>query len=119
MDTGHYVLAAKILKRRLNGRAFDTIPRTVVTQLLRHVSAEASARLKRSSAVRFERTLLEQGIRVYPLLSETTAGDRIRILHTGSVLAAVIDALDNPSTATDDLVAEVITKQKGRWDWSR
>lgn len=103
---------AKSVKDRIDGRAFESIPRREITDILREVSGEHSTRLKRAMAEDLERKLLEQGVRVFPRLQETSTGDVVRVFHTGTVLASLVDMLLYPSAATDREIAKVTSKVK-------
>ena len=114
----HLTIVARRLKTRLNGRAFLTIPRMDVTELLREVSGEDTTRIKSGIAGDLERVLLEQGIRTYPSLAETSTDDTIRLFHSDSKLGELIDLLIYPSTETDRELGEMLTKVKGKWVWT-
>jgi hypothetical protein len=114
----HLVQVARELSKRLNGRAFLTVPRIEVTQLLRAVSGEDTTRIKKAMGGELERVLLDQGIRCFPGLEDTTTGDTIRLFHTKSVLGQLVDLLIYPSTDTDKDLGDVITKVKGKWNWA-
>ena len=114
----HITIVARNLKTRLNGRAFLTIPRVEVTEMLRDVSGEETTRIKSAIGADLDMALLEQGVRCYPRFGETTTGDTIRLFHAGSVLGSVVDLMVHPSTETDKDLGEMLTKIKGKWKWS-
>jgi len=114
----HITVVARNLKVRLNGKAFLTIPRREVTDMLRDVSGEDTTRIKSGIGADLERALLEQGVRCYPGFTETTTGDTIRLFHAGSVLGSLVDLLVYPSVETDKDLGDVLTKIKGKWKWS-
>jgi len=111
----HLTQAARQLKKDLNGRAFRTIQRTDVTQLVREISGEDTTRIKSNMAEELEKALLEQGVRTYPSLVGTTTGDTIRLFHAGTLLGTLLDILTHPSEDDDDELARVLTKVKGKW----
>ena len=117
-NRGHLVQVAQQLEGRLNGKAFLTISRFEITQLLRDVSSEDTTRLKKGLAEDLERALLEQGVRVYPRLQDTTTDDYVRLIRPRTVAASVVDIIMNPSESTDKQLAEVTMKVKGMWNWS-
>ncbi|MCA1705448.1 MAG: hypothetical protein LC808_20205 [Actinobacteria bacterium] len=114
----HLVQVARELRRRLNGKAFFTLDRVDVTQMLRDISGEDTTRIKSGLAGEIELALLEQGVRCYPGLVGTTTGDTIRIFHAGSVLGSLVDLLAHPSKDTDHDLGAMLKKIKGQWDWS-
>ena len=114
---GNLVQAAKELERRLGNRAFTIIPRLEVTELLR--DTRANTRLKRTMAAELERALLEQGVRVYPRLQDTTTGDNVRLFRPRTVIASLVDMIMHPSDETDKEIAIVTTKVKGLWNWDQ
>ena len=114
----HLVSVARKLKQQLNGRAFLTIPRTDITDLLREVSGEPSTRIKSSLAGDLTSALVNQGVQVYPSLAETTTGDTVRLYHAGSVLGQLIDTIVHPDPGTDADLGDVLTKIKGKWKWA-
>lgn len=116
---GDLVQVAKTLKQRLNGKAFETMPRFEITEILRKVSGEDATRLKTAMAQDLEYALLEQGVRVYPKLQDTTTGDNVRLFHPGTVVASIVDMIMYPSQTTDKELAEVTRKVKGLWDWGK
>jgi hypothetical protein len=111
-------VVARKLKVQLNGKAFLTIPRVEVTEMLRDVSGEETTRIKSAIGADLDQALLEQGVRCYPTFSGTTTGDTIRLFHAGSVLGSLVDLLIYPSTETDSDLGAMLTKIKGKWNWS-
>ncbi len=100
MPTRHDVESvARKLRSRLNGHAFQTLPRMEVTKLLREVSGEDATRIKKDLAMQLEGALLKQGVRCYPSLAETSTGDTVRrigpefSLVSESVILAMVVAL--------------------------
>lgn len=114
----HLVAVARKLKHQLDGRAFLTVPRTHVTDLLRAEAGEPATRIKSGLAADLTSTLITQGVLVYPGLGETTTGDMVRLYHAGSVLGQLIDTIVHPDPGTDKDLAEVLTKVKGKWSWA-
>jgi hypothetical protein len=111
------VQVARELKRKLGKQAFLSVLRGDITQLVREVSGEEATRIKSSMGDDLERALLEQGVRCFPSLGETTADDFVRLFHAGTVLGGFVDMLIYPSPESDKELAEAITKFKGKWDW--
>jgi hypothetical protein len=114
----HLVVVARLLKAKLNGRAFLTIRRGEITDLLRTVSHEPTTRIRCTLANDLTSALINQGVQVYPPLDETTTGDMVRLYHAGSVLGQLIDTIVNPDEGTDRDLGEVITKLKGKYHWA-
>ena len=114
----HLVTVARKLKQQLNGRAFLTIQRTDITELLREVSGEPTTRIKSSLAGDLTSALINQGVQVYPSLGETTTGDTVRLYHAGSVLGQLIDTIVHPDEGTDRELGDVLKKVKGKWNWA-
>jgi hypothetical protein len=114
----HLVAVARKLKQQLNGHAFKTIQRTEITALLRDVSGEPTTRIKSGLAADLTSALVNQGVQVYPSLSETTTGDTVRLYHAGSVLGQLIDTIVHPDTGTDRDLGDVLSKIKGKWKWA-
>lgn len=114
----HLVAVARKLKQQLNGRAFLTIERTKITELLREVSGEPATRIKSGLAADLTSALVNQGVQVYPSLAETTTGDTVRLYHAGSVLGQLIDTIVHPDPGTDSDLGEVLSKVKGKWKWA-
>ncbi len=104
---------AKSIRSRIDGKAFERIPRREITDILREVSGESTTRLKRAMSEDLERKLLEQGVRVFPSLQETSTDDVVRVFHTGTALASLVDMLLYPSAATDREVTKVTSKING------
>lgn len=111
----HYTVVARELKRRLNGKAFETIARTDITDLLRTVSGEETTRIKSNIAGDLGHALLEQGVRCYPSLENTTTGDSVRLFHAGTVLGELVDLIVHPTAETDRYLGNILTKVKGQW----
>lgn len=114
----HLGAVARELRRQLNGRAFLTIGRAEITALLRSESGETTTRMKSVLAGDLTSALLNQGVQVYPPLTETTTGDTVRLYHAGSVLGQLIETIVHPDAGTDKDLGEVITKVKGKWNWA-
>ncbi len=113
-----YVKVADQLKKMLNGKAFMTIPRRDVTDILREVSGEPTTRIKSLVARDLTLVLLEQALRCYPSLEETDMNDTVRIFRAGSVFSKLVDLIVHPSKETDHDVGAMLKKVKGTWDWS-
>jgi hypothetical protein len=113
-----YALVARELKRRLNGKAFLTIPRREITDILREVSGEPAARIASIKARDLTQVLLEQALRCYPTLEETDMFDTVRVFRAGSVFGNLVDLIVHPSKETDRDVGAMLKKVKGTWDWS-
>lgn len=111
----HLTVVARQLKTLLNGKAFLTIGRTDITKRVREVSGEDTTRLKSEMASDLEIALLEQGVRCFPTLKETTTGDTIRLFHAGTLLGHLTDLLVHPSPETDRELGDVLVKIKGKW----
>lgn len=114
----HLVLVARKLRVQLGNSAFLTIPRTDITRLLRDTSGEDATRIKSQLAHDIELALLGQGVGCFPSLVDTTTGDDVRLFHSGSVLANLIEILVHPSTETDSDLGAMLSKIKGKWRWA-
>ncbi len=108
---------ARDLKKRLGNRAFLSIQRLEATELLRTLSGDDGTRIKRVMAQNLEQALLEQGVRIFPSLSETNGTDSIRLFHAGTVMSDLVDLLRHPSPSTDKELAIAISKFKGKYIW--
>lgn len=117
VSRSNLVSAARELKRRLGTRAFLTVPRPEVTQLVRTISGEDATRVKSVMGQDLERALLEQGVRCFPSLAETSE-EAVRLFHAGTVTGYVVDMLRHPSPQTDKELAASLTKLKGKWNWA-
>jgi hypothetical protein len=119
MPTRHQLTAvARKLKTRLNGKAFLTMPRMEITELLRETSGEDTTRIKSGMADDLQIALLEQGIRCFPSIAATATGDTVRLFHAGTVLGNLVDLLVHPSTEADRDLGTMLTKIKGKWEWT-
>ena len=113
-----YVQVARELKKRLNGKAFMTIARRDITEILRDVSGESTTRIKSGVAQGLTQVLLEQALRCYPSIEETEMYDSVRIFRAGSVFSNLVDLIIHPSVDTDNDVGDMLKKVKGTWMWS-
>lgn len=109
---------ARKLKAQLNHKAFLTIKRTDITELLRQESGEPAIRMKSGLAAELTSALVNQGVQVFPSLVETTTGDTVRLYHAGSVLGQLIDTIAHPDGGTDGDLGDVLSKIKGKWNWA-
>jgi hypothetical protein len=89
-----------------------------ITNLVREVSGEDTTRIKSGVAGVLGLALLEQGVRCYPSLEDTTTGDTVRLFHAGSVFGNLVDLLIYPSNLGDKDLGAMLKKIKGQWDWS-
>jgi hypothetical protein len=106
----HLTVVARQLRSSLKA-PFQTIERSEVTRMIRETSGEDTTRLKTGKmAEDLERALLEQGIRCFPSLRDTTTGDTIRLFPAGSALGNLTDLLMHPSRETDEELKEVLSK---------
>ena len=120
VDRADYLKVARHMKNELNGKAFLSKPRMEFTDLLREASGEDGTRLKKVAAGELEMELLQQGVRVFPSLKDTTTGDVVRLFHTSTtVIAELVDVLTHPGDDTDRQLADITKKVKGEWDWGR
>ncbi len=110
-------LVARELRKRLGNQAFYSVPRSDITELVRQVSGEETTRVKSVMGQELEQALLEQGVRCFPSLAETSA-ESVRLFHAGRLTGVLVDILRHPSPQTDKKLAETLTKLKGRWNWS-
>lgn len=117
----HYDLSlvARQLKTRLGSRAFVTIPRMEVTNMLRSVSGQESTRIKSVVGDRLDQALLSVGVCCFPTFASTSTGDEIRLMHVATVLGELVDILQHPSAQNDPKLGTILAKIKGQWDWSR
>ena len=120
VTSADFLQVAHLLQKELKetGGSFISKPRMEITELVREVSGSDNSRMKNVAAEKLETALLYQGIRVYPSLTETTTGAVIRLFHVGTIVASLVDMLNNPGDETDKQLAEVIKKVKGEWDWA-
>jgi hypothetical protein len=118
-NRSHYALVGKELRRRLNGKAFTTVPRREITDILREVSEEPTTRIKSNVAWELSQVLLEkEALRCYPSLEETDSQDNVRIFRAGSVFGNLVDLIAHPDPDADKEVGEMLAKIKGKWHWS-
>lgn len=113
-----YVQVAAELKRRLNGKAFMTLARSDITEILRTVSDEPTTRIKSRVAKDLTQVLLEQALRCYPSIEEADMHDSLRIFRAGSMFSNLVDLIIYPSKQTDSDVGDMLKKVKGSWNWS-
>jgi hypothetical protein len=116
-DRSHYALVGKQLKQKLNGKAFMTVARRDILDILRDVSNEPTTRIKSNIAWDLSQVLLEkEALRLYPSLDETDGN--VRVFRAGSVFGNLVDLIVHPSGEADREVGAVLKKIKGQWDWS-
>jgi len=114
----HLARVAKALAQELGNNAFRSIARMEITEKLREVSGEETTRIKAELAKSLEMELLYQGVRCFPPLDHTSTGDTIRLFHTRTVVASLVDMLTNPGPETDRELGHVTKKVKGVWNWT-
>ncbi len=89
-----------------------------ITELLRELSEQEGTRIKSQLANELEQVLLEEAIRCYPSLKDTTTGDTVRLFHAGTVFSNLINLLIYPSREDDKDLGDMLAKIKGKWKWS-
>lgn len=114
----HLAQVARRLKARLNRRAFVTVPRWEITDMLREESTLETTRLKSQLARDLEQVLLENGVRCFPAIADTDRQDNVRLFHAGTVLSGMVNLLLHPSPQNDRELGDTIKKVKGQWTWS-
>ena len=114
----HITMVARRLRSELGNRAFLTIARTDITEMLRRVSGEPTTRLKSRLATDLTQALEHAGVRIYPALADTTTGDTVRLFHSGSIVAQLVDIVVDPDPTTDNELGSIVLKIKGKWRWS-
>lgn len=115
----HYAAVAVQLKDRIDHRAFATIPRRDVTNILRQVSGEERTRIKSIVARDLTEVLEENGLRFFPSLEETDTRDNLRLYRVGSVLDDLVQMIAHPSPTNDANLGAAIKKVKGTWKWHK
>lgn len=119
-NRNHYSLVAKQLRNRLNGKAFETVSRSTITDILREVSGEPTTRIKSIVARDLTQVMLEQqALRCYPSIEETDSMDNVRIFRAGSAIGNLVDLIIHPAKETDKEVGDMLVKLKGKWDWTK
>jgi hypothetical protein len=113
----HLGSVARDLKKKLGTRAFLTVRRSEITQLVREFSGADSTRVKTVMGQELEQALLEQGVRCFPSLGDTSE-DAVRLFHAGTFTGAIVDMLRHPAPETDRELADALVKLKGKWNWS-
>lgn len=116
-NNSHIDMVARKLREDLGSRAFLTIERTLITEMVRRVSGEPTTRVKRRMAQELQDALIDYGVAVYPRLDETTTGDTVRLYHQGSIVAQLVDLIVYPSPSTDKELGAMILKVKGKWKY--
>ena len=115
----HYLALAKQIKRELDEKklAFKSFERMDLTNRLRKVSTEPNTRIKTAGMGKdIENVFAEQGLRLFPKLSETTTGDVVRVWRAGTVAAEMLDLIVTAGRISDRKLADMANKIKGRWD---
>ena len=109
----HYAEVAKALRREVNGREFKSIKSVEITDMLREASGE-SVELSDSTAAELECALLKENVRVFPHLRGDVEADQVvRLFAKRGAVAEFLDALTQPSDATNVRLAEMIRKFGG------
>lgn len=119
VNRGHYDEVANRLTSYIDHKAFATIPRREVTNLLREVSGEERTRIKSIVARDLTEVLESNGLRFYPSLEETDTRDNLRLYRTGSVLDELVTMIAHPSPMNDAKLGAAIKKVKGTWKWHK
>jgi hypothetical protein len=110
---------AQLLKDRLGDRAFLTIERSAVTEILRDESGSPATQLKHRLAQALTDILCSQGIQIFPPLTATSSRDHVRLYRTGTLTADLVDVITNPDPGRDWYLADSLTKIKGKWAWAQ
>ena len=109
----HYVEVAKALKRRVSSRDFKRMSINEIVEMLREASGE-NCGLSDSTAMELERALLNENVRVFPHLKGGAEGAQaVRLFSMRGAIAEFLDALTQPSDATDVRLAEILRKVDG------
>ena len=114
----HLVHTARELKNELGTSAFLTIQRSKITTLLRQVSKEPTTRIGKTLANNLTHALFNEGVLVYPSLTQTSTGT-VRLYHAGTVLAHLVDTIVHPDRGDDQYLADAITKLNGKGQWAQ
>jgi hypothetical protein len=114
-----YVAVAEELKGHIDHRAFATIARREVTEILRRVSGEPRTRIKSLVARDMTEVLAEYGLSFYPALEETDTRDNLRLFRTESVIAHFVEMIAHPSPESDIELGVALKKIKGTWQWHK
>jgi len=117
----HYLTLAKQVREDLDSKhlAFRSYRRREITDRLRKISGEPTTRIKQAGmAKEIEDVFRDQGLRVYPRLSETGTDDDVRVWRAGTLAAEVLDLILYPGEGSDKELAGITQKVKGKWEWS-
>lgn len=119
VDRKHYTEVAVQLKGYIDHKAFATIPRREVTNILRQVSGEERTRIKSIVARDLTSVLEENGLRFFPPLETTDTRDNLRLYRIDSVLDDLVQMIAHPSPLNDAKLGAAIKKVKGTWKWHK
>jgi hypothetical protein len=117
-DRSHYARVAKELRIKLDGdrKAFATVPRREILEILRDVSGEPTTRIKSVVARDLAQVMLEQqALRCYPNLEEADSLDNVRLFRAASVFGHLVDLVAHPSQDDDKELGDILRKIKGTW----
>lgn len=112
-----YVAVAQRLEESLEHKAFMTISRKEVTNILREVSGEPRTRIKTLIAHDLTEALGEHGLSFYPTLGDTDTRDNVRLFRTASVIGNIVNIIVHPTPETDAELGAALKKIKGQWNW--
>lgn len=114
-----YVAVAEELTSYISSKAFATIGRREITEILRNVSGEPRTRIKSLVARDMTEVLAEHGLCFYPALEETDTRDNLRLYRIDSVIAQLVDTIAHPSPESDVALGVALKKIKGTWNWHK
>lgn len=101
LEQKDYAETAEVIKGRLGRRAFMTISRMDVTDILREVSGQAGTRVKSLVAYAITQEMEERGLTFYPALSDVGGKDNIRVVRTNSFIPELVELLNFPNEDND------------------
>jgi hypothetical protein len=113
----HYEVVADQLSALIDHKAFTTMPRRDITNLLREASSEPRTRIKSLVARDMSEVLQERGLAFFPSLEETATRDNLRLFRVDSVFGHLVDLIVTPSPEADVELGGIIKKVKGTWNW--
>ena len=117
-NRSHYARVAKELRTKLDEdrKAFKTVSRREILDILRAVSGEPTTRIKNVVARDLAQVMLErEALRCFPSLEETDSLDNVRIFRAASVFGNLVNLIAHPSKDDDKEVGDILKKIKLAW----
>ena len=107
---------ADLLDRLVGARSHTTVPKSVITSILRSVTSDPTSKIGCRTAQALQQRLQTRRLAAWPRIADATPTQQVRLYRTGTAVARLIEIVTDPTPAHDAELGATIRKIKGQWN---